>query len=103
MGSYQSSFNRGQMGNNLGRPSMNVASIMPGVSSAYRPRGRSPMAVPPRAAPVHGAPIIRGGVMVRHNAPVLMSSNYPVPVSLTYIYLYCFIFIIIALFIVIVV
>ncbi|CAB3225690.1 unnamed protein product [Arctia plantaginis] len=77
MGSYQNSFNRGQMGNNLGRPPMNVTSIMPTMSS-YRPRGRSPMAVPPRAAPVHGAPLIRGGVMVRHNAPALMSSNYPV-------------------------
>lgn len=76
MGSYQSSFNRSQMGNNLGRP-INVATIMPGMSSTYRPRGRTPMSVPPRAAPVHGAPIIRGGIMVRHNAPVLMSNNYP--------------------------
>ncbi|XP_075990477.1 uncharacterized protein LOC142986109 [Anticarsia gemmatalis] len=78
MGSYQNSFNRGQMGNNLGRPALNVASMMPGVSSSYRARGRSPMAVPPRAAPVHGAPILRGGVMVRQNSPVVMSSNYTV-------------------------
>lgn len=75
-----SSFNRGQMGNHLVRPpAMNVGNVLSGMSSAYRPRGRSPMAVPPRAAPVHGAPILRGGVMIRHNAPMSMSSNYPAP------------------------
>lgn len=39
------------------------------------------MSVPARALPVHGVPILRGGVMVRHNSPVLMSSNYPIAVS----------------------
>ncbi|XP_030026775.2 MOG interacting and ectopic P-granules protein 1 [Manduca sexta] len=76
MNPYQSSFNRGNLGPNLSRP-MTVANMLPGVSSAYRPRGRSPMAIPPRAAPVHGTPIVRGGIMARHNSPVIPSSNYP--------------------------
>lgn len=77
MGSYQSTFNRSNMHNSQGRQSSNMSNAMPGLSSSYRPRGRTPMSVPPRAMPVHGVPILRGGVMVRHNAPVLMSSNYP--------------------------
>ncbi|KAM3968716.1 uncharacterized protein ACR2FA_000113 [Aphomia sociella] len=82
MSPYQNAFNRSQIGNNIGRPSMNLSNLMPGVSSGYRPRGRSPMPVPPRASPVHGVPIMRGGVVVRHNNPsqsILMSSNYTAP------------------------
>lgn len=85
MGSYQNTFSRpGIVNNNQGRQSTSVSSIMPGGSASYRPRGRNTMSVPPRAMPVHGVPILRGGVMVRHNAPVLMSSNYPVAVSTTF-------------------
>ncbi|KAJ8737219.1 hypothetical protein PYW07_000490 [Mythimna separata] len=78
MGSYQNTFNRSSIGSSQGRQSTSVSSIMPGVSSQYRPRGRAPMTMPARALPVHGVPILRGGVMVRHNSPSLMSSNYPI-------------------------
>ncbi|XP_059055241.1 MOG interacting and ectopic P-granules protein 1 [Achroia grisella] len=79
MSPYQSAFNRSQVGNNI-RPAMNLPNLMAGVSSGYRPRGRSPMPVPSRATSVQGVPIIRGGVVVRPNNPtaqsILMSSNY---------------------------
>ncbi|XP_026758266.1 MATH and LRR domain-containing protein PFE0570w-like [Galleria mellonella] len=81
MSPYQNAFNRSQVGNNLRAP-MNLPNLMAGVSTGYRPRGRSPMPVSPRATPVHGVPIIRSGVVVRHNSPtsqsILMSSNYSV-------------------------
>ncbi|XP_037867673.1 uncharacterized protein DDB_G0284459 [Bombyx mori] len=74
MGPYQNQFNR-HVGNNINRP-MSVTNMAPGGS--FRPRGRAPLSMPPRGAPipVHGAPIIRGGVMIRHNSPAA-SSNYP--------------------------
>ncbi|PZC80011.1 hypothetical protein B5X24_HaOG215480 [Helicoverpa armigera] len=73
MGSYQNNLNRGHMGSSQGRQ---VASFT--VSASYRPRTRTPMSVAPRSLPVHGVPILRSGVMVRHNAPSSLSSNYPV-------------------------
>ncbi|XP_047040404.1 uncharacterized protein LOC124644840 [Helicoverpa zea] len=73
MGSYQNNLNRGHMGSSQGRQ---VASFT--VSASYRPRTRTPMSVAPRSLPVHGVPILRSGVMVRHNAPASLSSNYPV-------------------------
>lgn len=77
MASYQNSFNRGQVVNNMSRP-MNIGSLGPGVSAAYRPRVRSPMGVPPRPVPIlHGLPVVRSGVMIRQNAPVVNSSNFP--------------------------
>ncbi|CAG5008147.1 unnamed protein product [Parnassius apollo] len=80
MGTYQSAFHRGQVGNNLGRPPLasTVTGPTVGGSAAFRARGRSPMAVPPRSS-VHGTSMLRGGVMIRHNAPtpVLMPTNYP--------------------------
>lgn len=78
--SYQSTFNKAQIGNNIGRPPINVANMMPGVVNNYRPRGRSPVSIPPRAGSVTGTPLMRGGVMVRHNAPnpLLMPNNYPI-------------------------
>ncbi|GBP93803.1 MOG interacting and ectopic P-granules protein 1, partial [Eumeta japonica] len=70
---------RASVGNNVGRPALNIG-MMPGVVGSYRPRGRAPLGVPPRAAPVHGAPLVRGGIMMRHNAPnpVVMPNNYPI-------------------------
>lgn len=81
MGPYQNTFNRGQMGNNINRTPVNIGTMVPGVSVGYRPRGRSPMGITPRAPPVHGIPIIRAGPINRHNSPVLMQSNFPVAVS----------------------
>ncbi|CAK1588809.1 unnamed protein product [Parnassius mnemosyne] len=81
MGTYQSAFHRGQVGNNLGRPPLAATVTGPtvGGSAAFRARGRSPISVPPRSTSVHGTPMLRGGVMIRHNAPapVLMPTNYP--------------------------
>lgn len=76
--SYQNTVNR-QF--NINRP-ISIANMMPGASGGYRPRGRSPMAVTPRAASVHG-PIMRGGLMIRHNSPSssLLPNNCPVTVS----------------------
>lgn len=75
MGSYHNTFHRGQVGNNLGRPP--IGNIM--ASTSFRPRGRPPMGMPPRSTPVQGIPILRSGVMVRHNtpSPVMVSPNYP--------------------------
>ncbi|CAH2103535.1 unnamed protein product [Euphydryas editha] len=74
MGSYHNTFHRGQVGNNLGRPPM--SNVM--ASTSFRPRGRSPMGITPRSTPVQGIPILRSGVMVRHNtpSPVMVSPNY---------------------------
>ncbi|XP_064076546.1 FK506-binding protein 5-like isoform X2 [Vanessa tameamea] len=74
MGSYHNTFHRGQVGNNIGRPPM--SGVM--ASTSFRPRGRSPMGIAPRSTPVQGIPILRSGVMVRHNtpSPVLVSPNY---------------------------
>ncbi|KAI8430886.1 hypothetical protein MSG28_001016 [Choristoneura fumiferana] len=58
-------FGRTQVGNNIVRPPMNMASLMSGVgmgAGSFRARGRTPAAAPPRA------PMIRG-VMVRHTTP----------------------------------
>lgn len=81
MGPYQNTFNRGQMGTNINRTPINISNMVPGLSAGYRPRGRSPIAVPPRSTPVHGIPIIRTGSMARHNSPVLMQSSFPIVVS----------------------
>lgn len=71
MGSYHNTFHRGQVGNNLGRPP--IGNIM--ASTSFRPRGRPPMGMPPRSTPVQGIPILRSGVMVRHNTPLMVSPN----------------------------
>lgn len=66
LGSYQGGFGRAQVGNNMVRAPMNMASLMTGVGMGagnFRARGRTPAAAPPRA------PMIRG-VMVRHTTPV---------------------------------
>ncbi|XP_053623760.1 histone-lysine N-methyltransferase, H3 lysine-79 specific-like [Plodia interpunctella] len=66
MSPYQNAFNR-SVGNNMGRPSLNMGNLMAGVTSQYRPRGRSPMAPAPRGTPIQGIPILRGGVMIRNS------------------------------------
>ncbi|XP_032526492.2 uncharacterized protein LOC116777198 [Danaus plexippus] len=71
MGSYTSSFHRGQVGNNIGRPP--IGNVM--TSSGYRPRGRTPMSIPPRSTPVQGIPILRSGIMVRHASA--SGANFP--------------------------
>nr|XP_013189054.1 unnamed protein product [Amyelois transitella] len=68
MSPYQNAFNR-TIGNNIHRPPMNMGNMMAGVSSSFRPRGRSPLAPGPRGN-VHGIPILRGGVMIRNTPPV---------------------------------
>ncbi|XP_072930486.1 uncharacterized protein [Epargyreus clarus] len=75
MSPYQNSFQRGQVGNNVGRPP--ISNIIAGLSTSYRPRGRSPMTIVPRSTTVQGTPILRGGVMIRHSNPSLLN-NYPI-------------------------
>lgn len=82
MGSYTSSFHRGQVGNNIGRPP--IGNVM--TSSGYRPRGRTPMSIPPRSTPVQGIPILRSGIMVRHaNAS---GANFPVSIHLSHYFIW---------------
>ncbi|KAL4717608.1 hypothetical protein ACJJTC_000757 [Scirpophaga incertulas] len=75
MNPYQNTFNRGQTGTTI-RGAINISGIGSTITP-YRPRGRSPMTVPPRNPPVHGIPIIRGPSMLRHNVP----SAAPMPNS----------------------
>lgn len=81
VGPYQTTFNRAQVGmNNLGRPPLNVSSVMTGGMPVLgRPRGRPPLA-PARPATVSGVPIIRSGLMIMHNTPPAGTtiSNYPI-------------------------
>lgn len=79
-GPYQTTFNRAQVGmNNLGRPPLNVSSVMSGMPMLGRPRGRPPLG-PPRPTTVSGVPIIRSGLMIMHNTPPAGTtiSNYPI-------------------------
>lgn len=79
-GSYQSNFNRTQMNmNNLSRPQIGMANVIPSMPILGRPRGRPPTTGPPRPQPVSGVPILRSGVMIMHNSPAVGTSiaNYP--------------------------
>lgn len=76
MGSYQNTFNRGQLGNNTVRTPINIGNMGGAVGGGFRARGRSPLSAP------RGVPILRGGgVMPRHTSPILMQSNFAAAVS----------------------
>lgn len=85
MNSYQSNFNRSQLNmNNTARPTMNIANVIPSLPVLGRPRGRPPIAGPPRPSAVSGVPILRSGLMMMHNNPTPIGttiSNYPMPNS----------------------
>ncbi|XP_068617575.1 MOG interacting and ectopic P-granules protein 1-like [Battus philenor] len=85
MGTYQSAFNRASMNalragtvSSAGGPAVASSAGCVNVGGSYRMRGRSPLATAPRAGPVHGAPMLRGGIMIRHNTPALLPSGFPV-------------------------
>lgn len=75
LGSYQNTFNRNNVSNNVGRPSLYASNVAAGAST-YRPRGRTPVHIPPRPVPIQGSPTLPRGIMVRQSTPVLMPSNY---------------------------
>ncbi|KAJ0173003.1 hypothetical protein K1T71_011179 [Dendrolimus kikuchii] len=83
MNPYHSNFNRSQMNmNNTARPPMNMPNMLPTMPVLGRPRGRPPIAGPPRPTAVSGVPILRSGVMMMHNNPTPIGttiSNYPIP------------------------
>ncbi|XP_063368308.1 MOG interacting and ectopic P-granules protein 1-like [Cydia amplana] len=77
---YPTNVNRVQAGNSImGRPPLVGGPGLAQMPTLGRPRGRPPLAGA-RGAPLPGAPLIRGGVMIMHNQPSTIAtiSNYPI-------------------------
>lgn len=79
LSSYQATFTRTPMGmNNLIRTPLPNTNVLPAGINNYRPRNRATLPVTTRITPSHGTPMMRGGIMVRHNAPTTLANNYPI-------------------------